>query len=1500
MKPKVQLEAIQFGRKHHLVGVLHRVSGARYAAIFWNTGISSRVGPFRGNVQAAEALAEEGYSVLRFDIAQMGESGDPGETVPIQDRTSLDLKDALDAVTAQCGITEFILVGICSSALDSYYFALKEMRIRAIFMIDSLVYPTVRHRIGYALERMGSAFRWKRLIKKCLARFTNFVDEEMPPDYFEGNYPSPEEAALGFQSLVDRGIDLHLIYTGGFTPFYSYREQFFDMLPGLAKVEKIEVHYWKDVDHLFMLHEDRIRYIERLSQWLAKILPAKTLSLTAPTPAAITVPAPLEEAPPVMIPNRTNINESILLKTIVDCFNRTLAPTAIEADDSFFDYGGSSVLAIRAVHELSATLDLDIPVVAIYTYMQASVLAKAILRGEYSARSVGEHAPSEVSTYEAPALNLEDSHESIAIIGMACHVPGAKNVADFWKMIMNGVEGITHFSKDELDASLPSHMTNHPQYVASRGVIEGDRFDAPFFRLSKKEAMLMDPQQRILLETSWQALEDAGYSAHRSEHRIAVYAGLGGNTYLTRNLSQGHFEPHTEEEFMALLLNDKDDVAMRVAYHLNLKGPAVSVHTACSTSLVAVIEAIKTLLAGQADIALAGGSSVTAPLASGHLYQDGGIFSKDGHCRPFDAKASGTLFSDGSAVVVLKKLSYALRDSDHVYAVIKGWGMNNDGADKSSYAAPSVQGQELAIRDALSVAGIDASTLGYVECHGTATPIGDPIELEALRRAYVNVVDKNCALGSTKAHLGHLTAAAGAIGLIKASLAIQEAIKPALLHFTEAHPNIRLDKLPFYIPKQNEPWRGLRRAGVSSFGVGGTNAHLILEQAPPRASKPLIGDTLDPWITLKWSAARDVDAAQIRDNLKPLASSPEILDDISYTLGLRAKHKWVGAATLLASQPLFHASPIRNKPTVSRLIFVFPGQGSQYQDMGLELAKSWPRFGNRYAKALAHFKSLFGLDLHAALHDEALLSQTQYTQTALFVLEWSLASCLLEIGYIPHALLGHSLGELTAATLAGVFSFEDAATLVFHRARLMQTTPKGLMLAVRASLDTLQPLLGEHCELAAENTEKGLVVSGSIAAVEALEKTLAEREIAFRRLNVSQGFHSFLMESVLGEFRSIVQTLTLKAPEIQIISTVTGKVLTTHEALSPDYWVQQIRKPVLFHKAIQFAEGQSDSEFLELGPRDTLMKFINQSTEALAVASLPNRGQSETEDFGLFLSELALGNHAPFQAKSGHITPLAPYPFHGERYWLEPLTLKSKNALSRGAKTKLKNRPAPMKQSQTHVEAPMANHPLVFVLAKLLDQTAESIDVKKSWNELGLDSLLLTQWSLKLQRDFSYDISLRRLQSDIPNLESLITTFAPVSMTRLAPERHEAEQLNDCEVDGFSELDEGAPTASGHSVEAMQRLMSEQIRLMNRQLDIMGTMLGQIAAKPEPKTEGAPVLEKAVHTAEPLVWKTFHTDRGEQKVKAPERAFLGLDIDGQPALFLEDLNTPGQFLKIEA
>ncbi|RYZ55064.1 MAG: acyltransferase domain-containing protein, partial [Proteobacteria bacterium] len=762
-------------------------------------------------------------------------------------------------------------------------------------------------------------------------------------------------------------------------------------------------------------------------------------------------------------------------------------------------------------------------------------------------------------------------------------------------------------------------------------------------------------------------------------------------------------------------------------------------------------------------------------------------------------------------------------------------------------------GQEEAIRQAITRAAIEPREMGYIECHGTGTPIGDPIELEALKRAYQGTDSKQTMIGSSKANIGHLTAAAGGISLIKAALAVKHGIKPKLSNFTKPHANLRAERLPFGFPLENLSWSGKRLAAVSSFGIGGTNAHIILEEPPS-------------------------DALRFASNL----SFNEDPSGLSYSLAhKRARLPW-GLAT--TSQDSFAKSWMKAPQLLqakTSLIFAFPGQGSQYLAMGEDLAKNWPRFADLYNASLDHFHRVLHLDLRKLLRDQKAMDETQNTQALLFAFEWSLARALIEAGFEPAAVMGHSLGEISAAAVASVFRFEDAAKLVLARGRLMQASAPGAMLAIRSKLSVLEQDIPGDWELAAENTGEGLVISGDLQEIDRIQTLCREREIPSKKINSSRAFHSSHMESVLPEFRKILSGIKLSAPKIKIYSTVSGQLLSDAEAVSIDYWAEQIRKPVLFKKAAEAASLLEGASFIEIGPKDTLQKFLEQISRRPSLALLPQRGESETNDLTLAFSVLSLQDHAPFIAKHGPMVPVAPYPFRGERYWLEPKPGQKAKAI------RPRITPKPRSSDQVLEKTSMTDSRLLL-LAQLLGQPHDKVDIKAPWTALGMDSLLLTQWALKLQREYSYDVNLRRLQSDLDSLAAIYRAFPLANDKSLARDDSGIEEEGEMEVDG-EEGDSQVPT----DLPAMQRLMRDQIQLMNRQLDLMQRLLGDAASAPHFRTPNESPLPKG----KSKVFE-FLTDDGPQRIVADEAAFLGLDERGQPALFIEDSQEAGSFRKI--
>jgi phthiocerol/phenolphthiocerol synthesis type-I polyketide synthase E len=869
--------------------------------------------------------------------------------------------------------------------------------------------------------------------------------------------------------------------------------------------------------------------------------------------------------------------------------------------------------------------------------------------------------------------------EGIAIVGLAGRFPGAPNLDAFWKNLRDGVESISHFSDDELEAT--RELRDAPGYVRSRAIIpDVDQFDADFFGFQPREAQYTDPQHRLLLETAWEALENAGCDPAQFAGLIGVFAGCSQNTYLLHNLASNpsfladYLASQQMGAHPALLGNDKDFLATRISYKLNLRGPSVTVQSACSTSLVAVCQAAQSLLTYQCDLALAGGVSVTFPQKRGYLYEEGSIVSRDGHCRPFDAAADGTIFGDGVGLVVLKRADEALRDGDHIYAIIRGFAVNNDGSGKVSYMAPSVDGQYEAIATAQALASVEPETIGYVEAHGTGTALGDPIEVAALTKAFRSGTDQKqfCALGALKGNVGHLEAAAGVAGLIKAVLAIEHGEIPPTLNFEKPNPRIDFADSPFYVASKLAPWlpgETPRRAGVSSFGVGGTNAHVVLEQAPATMTNAQEPAPQLLVVSAKNAPALDAAVDRLREHLD---AHPQIdLEAAAQTLqlGRRAFNlrralvaRTPGEAVTLLSGKL--PPPADTQGRTPPVAFLFPGQGAQQAGMGRELYAKDEVFHAEVDRCCEMLRPelqldlreiLFPRDASAAAEDK--LTQTSLTQPALFVIEYAMAQAWFARGVRPQIMAGHSLGEYVAAVLAGIFSLPDALHLLAVRGRLMQSLPPGDMLAVALSEAELAPYLNAFVGLAAVNGPRSCVVSGPPEAMAQVRGKLTAEGAACRELRTSHAFHSAMMDPILADFGGEVARVRRQAPSIPIISSLHGRLGTDEEWTSPTYWSAQLRRPVRFADAMGALLVDNSRVLLEVGPGNTLSALARQhpawQQNRVSISSLGRK-----TDEGLLPATGQLWQAGvPVKWSALHMLPrrvaLPTYPFQRQRYWIE-------------------------------------------------------------------------------------------------------------------------------------------------------------------------------------------------------------------------------------------------------
>jgi phthiocerol/phenolphthiocerol synthesis type-I polyketide synthase E len=883
----------------------------------------------------------------------------------------------------------------------------------------------------------------------------------------------------------------------------------------------------------------------------------------------------------------------------------------------------------------------------------------------------------------------EEEVSGIAIVGMSGRFPGAETVEELWRNLRAGTCSITFWSEAELLAAgvAPEDLAD-PRYVRAAGVLAGaDLFDAPLFGLSPREAEVMDPQQRVFLECAWAALEDAGYDPARYPGWIGVYAGAALGTYLWLQVGRSPEALAAVGAFQAMITNDKDYLATQASYRLNLKGPSLSVQTACSTSLVAVHLACQGLVSGECDLALAGGVSVSLPERRGYLHREGGIASPDGYCRPFDAAAAGTVRGGGVGIVVLKRLADALADGDRVLAVIRGSAINNDGMRKVGYTAPSVAGQAEVIAAAQAVAGVAPETIGYVEAHGTATSLGDPIEVAALTQAFGPTGGRRgfCALGSVKGNLGHLDAAAGVAGLIKTTLALAHAELPASLHYERPNPRIDFAASPFYVNACRQPWPAgetPRRAGVSSFGIGGTNAHVVLEEAPPAE---IVGvppsESSRPWHLLPLSArtgsALGTLAVRLAGHLR--AHGEPNLADVSYTLQVGRRELGVRRALLardgeeaaarlaaLAGEGVLSPEPPVERPAVA---FVFSGQGAQYPGMGAGLYRGEPVFREVVSECCALLGSPLGEEVRRYLTESGEMADPHATwraQPALFVCEYALARLFTSWGVVPSAVLGHSVGEYGAACFAGVLPLAAALSLVALRGRLMQALPPGAMLAVGLPETEILPRLGADLALAAVNGPEQCVVSGPEPALAALAEQLAGEGRPVRRLRTSHAFHSATIDPMLDDFRRAVERVPLAPPEIPYASSLLGG-WAKGEPATADYWVRQARETVRFGAALASLQESPERVLLEIGPRQGLSRLAARAQPARVVEGLraPAPESSQAEDAGeteqvlgalgeLWTHGVAVDWERFHAGERRRRVSLPAYPFERKRYWIEP------------------------------------------------------------------------------------------------------------------------------------------------------------------------------------------------------------------------------------------------------
>jgi amino acid adenylation domain-containing protein len=1127
--------------------------------------------------------------------------------------------------------------------------------------------------------------------------------------------------------------------------------------------------------------------------------------------------------------------------------------------DNFFELGGSSLLAVRALAAMNRGAARPLDPVVFFQDPSPVALAAAL-----DGRADPSKAPERFSRGRGTPS------EPVAIVAMAGRFPGADSVEAFWHNLCEGRESISFFGPDELDPAVGAAERDDPAYVRARGVLDGvESFDAAFFGIPPREAELMDPQQRVFLELCWECIERAGYQPDGCPGPVGVWAGMYNATYFQRHVSGHPAKVEKVGAFQVMLDNEKDYIATRVAHKLNLTGPAISVHTACSTSLVAVAQAFDALRAGQCDMALAGGVHITCPVRSGYRYQEGAMLSPDGHTRTFDADAKGTVFSDGAAVVLLKRLSDALADGDPVIAVIRGAAVNNDGAVKASFTAPSAEGQAAVIAMAHDVAGVDPRSIGYVETHGTATPLGDPIEIEGLTRAFRRGTPDTgyCAVGSLKCNVGHLVNAAGAAGLIKTAYALHERRLPPMVHFKAPNPAIHWDKTPFVVNDRLREWGpdgGTLRAGVSSFGVGGTNAHVVVEEAPAREPGDAAAGPQLLLLSARTPAALGDAARRLAEHLH---ADPSVnLADAAWTLAIGRK-AFVHRASVVADDAAGAVHALQSlasaPPCVAtrhaEVVFLFPGQGAQYAGMGRELYAAEPAFRAAFDDCARALESEPGFDLRRRVFDAqaADLEQTSLTQPATFAIEYSLARLWMSLGVQPGAMVGHSVGEFVAAALAGVFPLDVALRLVALRGRLMQAQPAGSMLAVRLDLDKLRQRLPAALSLAAENGPAANVVSGETPAVQAFQKALEADGVACRMLQTSHAFHSAMMDPVLAPFAAAVGAAAPVAPAIPIVSTLTGDWLQPGDACSPDYWTRHLRHTVRFAPAIKRVLETPGRILLEAGPRATLCTLARQQiaaqhADAQVIATLADAPERERAAFlgaagQLWSGGASIAVDALDRRARRRRVRLPTYPFERQRHWVEaaPAATRIEAPVPAVAKAPVAESASPAAMAVP--VAPAERRPVLVAQLRSLFEDVAGVDLGEadagtSYMELGLDSLALTQVALQLQKTFGVKVTFRQLMEAYPTLDRLSAHL---------DEQMPAEAVAEAPVaaTGLPALPGMPVVPAGADASALHQVIRQQMQIMAQQLAVLGASPASPAAPATPTAAPAIPIGRATPAA---------------------------------------------------
>lgn len=1037
----------------------------------------------------------------------------------------------------------------------------------------------------------------------------------------------------------------------------------------------------------------------------------------------------------------------------------------ISSNDNFFDLGGHSLLLTKVQKKIENKLHIDIKLIDLMEHPTLKDLANFIDPNHESSAQVKKNQ----DHYEK---------EPLAIIGMSCNFPGADNIEDFWNQLIDDREGITFFTDQELiDAGVDKEEIACENYVKASGVVSHyDSFDAAYFNISKRDLMLMDPQQRLFLEAAAESLEDAGYGAYQKSQNIGVFSATGANKYLL-NLQVNSDCIGKDELFQIMLLNRNDFSSTRVSYKLNLTGPSMDIQSACSSSMVAIATACDNLNNHRCDMAIAGGSSISVPHKIGYFYEEGMILSKDGHCKPFNYDSTGTTPGNGVGVIVIKRLSDAIKDHDHIYSVIKGIGINNDGSNKIGYTAPSVQLQREAIQNALEEANVEKNSIAYIETHGTATSLGDKVEITALTKALAGDDDKDkehkIPIGSVKSNIGHLDVAAGVAGIIKTSLMLKNEMLVPTVHFVRPNKTLELEKTPFYVNTETKRWVNHQyplRAGVSSFGMGGTNVHIVLEEGP-QLEKTYYHNK-GHLIVL---SAKTEKALQelMQSMVKYLSKHTQInLGDVAYTLQTGRyfhEHRIMFVAKTMQEaierlqkqnmKQLHYVKQDREMPSVC---FMFSGIGDHYGKMGEALYSKELVFREEMDRCSKLIQEYLENDIREWLFDEKnkeVINNPLYTHAVLFSIEYSLAKLLMSWGIKPSGMIGYSLGEYVAATIAGVISVEDALKMITTRAKLIVNLPKGAMLAVIAKKEKIESLLFDDCYVSIENAPELNIVSGSVENIELLKKKLDQLEISYGNINADRAYHCQLMEPIKEKYTTLLNQVEYNEPKIPYISNTTGEWIKKEEASSAEYWANQSCKAVKFAQGIRTIITEKDAMIVEIGPGQLLKSIVTQNmvgqrTNAKIITTLQsNKNMKMDEELYLLQAVGQMWEYdVPIQWDKIHQSDitgrvsLPTYPFQRERYWIGDKILMHTQSNSTMSKVPTESIQRVVEESNKDEGSKDTNRNDVFAQLEQIYKEIfgqKCINAEMNFFELGGESLLALRILSIIKKRFNVKLQLK-------------------------------------------------------------------------------------------------------------------------------------------------------------